>query len=86
MMPLPYQVRVCTSMATNALLGPSWSYEGSGAKPRDEKDFASLQTRIQRAIATLAEFDQKIMETHIEDKVSVNPSGKFGLSYRPHVQ
>ena len=63
-------------MATNALLGPSWSYEGSGAKPEDEKDFASLQTRIQRAIATLAEFDQKIMETHIEDKVSVNPSGR----------
>ena len=76
MMPLSYQVRVCTSMATNALLGPEWFYEGSGAKPEDEKDFASLQTRIQRAITTLIEFDQKITEAHIDDKVSVNPSGK----------
>lgn len=74
MMPLPYQVRVCTSMATNALLGPEWAYEGSGAKAEDEKDFASLQTRIQRAIITLTEFDRKIMEAKIEDKVSVNPS------------
>jgi len=76
MMPLPYQVRVCTSMATNALLGPDWSYEGSGSKPEDENDFAGLQIRIQRTIKALEEFDQKIMESHIDYKVSVIPSGR----------
>jgi len=72
-------------MATNALLGPHWSYEGSGAKPEDENDFAGLQTRIQRTIKALEDFDQKIMESHIDDKISVNPSGRSFFWYHHRV-